>query len=235
VLVEAATGCYPYDATGGPVELMIQAGRGWRGEGGCWPGGRATLASVMWRPQTPHLAPPGPCSWNACHTLNQQLAQAESAAAAQAAAPSQPSAAPLFQQILHDEPPLPAPGSVSGALRDFVRCCLATDPKRRPSAEQLLSHPFVTGAAAGAAPPPPQQQPQQHTPEVAAELRRFMAVMADPLEKWVAGGGTRGEGPRWPASSRWPAEAACWLAPPSAPHRAPASSGASARARRPTP
>jgi serine/threonine protein kinase len=34
VLVEAATGRYPYDATGGPVELMIQVGaagwvRGW--------------------------------------------------------------------------------------------------------------------------------------------------------------------------------------------------------------
>ncbi|GBF99604.1 hypothetical protein Rsub_12068 [Raphidocelis subcapitata] len=79
--------------------------------------------------------------------------------------------------ILHDEPPLPAPGSVSDALRDFVRACLATDPKRRPSAEQLLAHPFVTGAAGGAA---PQQQP---TPEVAAELQRFMSVMADPLEK----------------------------------------------------
>ncbi|KAI8463291.1 MAG: kinase-like domain-containing protein [Monoraphidium minutum] len=100
VLLEAATGRYPYDANGGPVELMIQ--------------------------------------------------------------------------ILHDEAPLPPAGSCSEELRDFVRCCLATDPKRRPRAEQLLQHPFIVRHAAAAG---------QEAAAAAAEGKRFMACMLDPLER----------------------------------------------------
>jgi len=38
-------------------------------------------------------------------------------------------------------------GDVSAAA-DFIRVCLHLDPARRPSAEELLSHPWVVGADA---------------------------------------------------------------------------------------
>ena len=42
--------------------------------------------------------------------------------------------------------PLPAAGSCSEEFRDFVRQCMQKDPLRRPSAEGLLSHPFILKA-----------------------------------------------------------------------------------------
>lgn len=38
---------------------------------------------------------------------------------------------------------MPASGSISEDLRDFLRLCLHKDPLRRAHAEELLSHPFV--------------------------------------------------------------------------------------------
>ncbi|WP_344056151.1 serine/threonine-protein kinase, partial [Sphaerisporangium rubeum] len=54
----------------------------------------------------------------------------------------------VINRILHEPPDL---GPLDGPLRDLVAACLAKDPARRPTAEQVLSHlmgrPFV--------PPPP--------------------------------------------------------------------------------
>ncbi|KXZ47796.1 hypothetical protein GPECTOR_32g408 [Gonium pectorale] len=42
--------------------------------------------------------------------------------------------------------PLPFPGSVSPAARDFVRSCLSFEPAERPTVAQLLRHPWMRGA-----------------------------------------------------------------------------------------
>ena len=47
-------------------------------------------------------------------------------------------------QITSQEPPLPPKGKFSEDLRDFCQRCLQQDPNRRPTALQLMSHPFVT-------------------------------------------------------------------------------------------
>lgn len=78
-------------------------------------------------------------------------------------------------QVLQDEPPLPPAGTASEALRDFIRCCMATDPRQRPSAECLLQHPFITAHAP--APGAPAHDGG------AADVKRFMAVMLDPMQK----------------------------------------------------
>lgn len=89
---------------------------------------------------------------------------------------------PPPHQILHDEAPLPPSGSCSEELRDFIRCCLALDPKRRPRAEQLLQHPFISRHTAPLSPAPPGGGPPMHDAQ-SAEAKRFMACMLDPLEK----------------------------------------------------
>jgi serine/threonine protein kinase len=45
---------------------------------------------------------------------------------------------------MEEECPLPAEGACSPELRDFVAQCMRKDPWQRPSAEQLMQHPFVT-------------------------------------------------------------------------------------------
>jgi hypothetical protein len=45
--------------------------------------------------------------------------------------------------------PLPGQGAVSEELRDFIRLCMLKDPARRPTAEQLLQHPFITRVGDG--------------------------------------------------------------------------------------
>ena len=46
-------------------------------------------------------------------------------------------------QVVDEEVPLPAPGACSEEFREFVRQCMQKDPLQRPSAEGLLSHPFI--------------------------------------------------------------------------------------------
>jgi hypothetical protein len=107
-------------------------------------------------------------------------------------------------KILHDEPPLPPAGAASEELRDFVRCCLETDPRRRPNAEQLLGHHFVRkhapAAPPGGVPPdaagtgaPAVCMGAPAAADAAGEAKRFMACMVDPLEKCAKGG--KGWGP----------------------------------------
>eukprot|EP00884_Botryococcus_braunii_P017139 jgi/Botrbrau1/4108/Bobra.152_3s0056.1 len=69
VLVECAMGRYPYDAQGGPLQLMIQ--------------------------------------------------------------------------VIQDPAPTPPESEYSEEFRDFVRSCLHKDPFSRPTAEQLMKHPFI--------------------------------------------------------------------------------------------
>ncbi|GFR47820.1 hypothetical protein Agub_g9597 [Astrephomene gubernaculifera] len=47
------------------------------------------------------------------------------------------------------------PASVPPAARSFVLSALATDPRERPTAAQLMQHPWLQAAAAEAAPTPP--------------------------------------------------------------------------------
>lgn len=49
----------------------------------------------------------------------------------------------LLSQILNDPPP-ELPDTFSKDFRDFVLQCLNKEPEQRPSAEQLLSHQFIT-------------------------------------------------------------------------------------------
>ena len=44
---------------------------------------------------------------------------------------------------MEEECPLPPPGQCSPELRDFVAQCMRKDPWARPTAEQLMRHPFV--------------------------------------------------------------------------------------------
>jgi len=46
--------------------------------------------------------------------------------------------------ILTVEPPNLDPRRWSASLRDFVKVCLTKDPKQRPSASELLAHPFLS-------------------------------------------------------------------------------------------
>mmetsp|Transcript_10677 Transcript_10677/g.26537 ORF Transcript_10677/g.26537 Transcript_10677/m.26537 type:complete len:134 (-) Transcript_10677:1061-1462(-) len=49
----------------------------------------------------------------------------------------------LLSQIINDPPPQLPPASFSPEFRDFVSQCLCKEPELRPSAQQLLAHPFV--------------------------------------------------------------------------------------------
>ena len=48
----------------------------------------------------------------------------------------------LLSQILNDPPPQ-LPSDFSAEFRDFILQCLCKEPEQRPSAEQLLTHPFI--------------------------------------------------------------------------------------------
>jgi serine/threonine protein kinase len=51
-----------------------------------------------------------------------------------------PSISALFRIVQDDMPPLP---SASERCLDFLRACFARDPAQRPTAQVLLSHPFI--------------------------------------------------------------------------------------------
>lgn len=45
--------------------------------------------------------------------------------------------------IAQEHPPLPDPGQLSELGIDFIERCLAIDPSQRPSAEELMGHPWL--------------------------------------------------------------------------------------------
>ncbi|GAX73570.1 hypothetical protein CEUSTIGMA_g1021.t1 [Chlamydomonas eustigma] len=49
----------------------------------------------------------------------------------------------LMIQVMNEDVPLINASDFSPEFRDFVRLCLQKDPLKRPSAEQLLEHPFI--------------------------------------------------------------------------------------------
>ncbi|KFM24400.1 Mitogen-activated protein kinase kinase 2 [Auxenochlorella protothecoides] len=77
----------------------------------------------------------------------------------------------LMVQVMEEECPLPAPGAVSPACRSFLAACLARDPTKRASIEELLRHPWVAGSGA-------QGGVLQRT-AMAATLRQFMRCTHD--------------------------------------------------------
>lgn len=46
-------------------------------------------------------------------------------------------------QVVEEASPLPPADEFSAEFRDFVGQCLMKDPARRPTAEQLLHHPYI--------------------------------------------------------------------------------------------
>lgn len=50
----------------------------------------------------------------------------------------------ICSQVLNEDLPIPAGQEYSDDFRDFVTQCMQKNPFQRPSAEQLLSHPWVT-------------------------------------------------------------------------------------------
>ena len=58
----------------------------------------------------------------------------------------------LMIQLMDDECPLPPEGELSPELRDFVAQCMHKDPWQRPSAEQLMEHPFIAQVGAATTP-----------------------------------------------------------------------------------
>lgn len=69
----------------------------------------------------------------------------------------------LFQ-IGRGEPP-PVPDSLSTDARDFIFKCLQVNPNKRPTAAQLLNHPFVKR--------PPQTSSVPASPRATAYVREF--------------------------------------------------------------
>ncbi|XP_078438647.1 mitogen-activated protein kinase kinase 3 isoform X2 [Wolffia australiana] len=49
----------------------------------------------------------------------------------------------LMLQILYDPSPTPPKNSISPEFRSFIDACLQKDPDERPTADQLLAHPFI--------------------------------------------------------------------------------------------
>jgi len=46
-------------------------------------------------------------------------------------------------QVVEDPVPLPEEGQLSGEFCSFIEACMQKDPYKRPTAEGLLSHPFI--------------------------------------------------------------------------------------------
>ena len=159
-LLECATGRYPYDASGGPLQLMIQV---------------CTNPTAMSAAQAScHTAPPAPptepCQ-HACagHPKVSFLCDAECSVArispfpfplapqinvhspvshhcsySHLGLPDQASA--LLVQVVEDPVPVPDERRHSAEFASFVRDCMAKDPFARPCADALLSHPFILKA-----------------------------------------------------------------------------------------
>lgn len=72
----------------------------------------------------------------------------------------------LMIQVLNEESPVPPGGQFSEEFRDFVRLCMHKEPLKRPPAEQLLSHPYITKYA-----------------QDRVDLKSYMQCVFDPHDK----------------------------------------------------
>lgn len=132
MLVECLTGRYPFDASGGPMELIIHVSLTDKPDHHL-PGANTFLlrvwtCSVLWLPSS---------SRSRGRSLSQTTQRPT------------PCLLPcIIMQVLQDDVTLPPPGTISELCRDFLTLCLQRDPARRPPATALLTHPWVAQAAA---------------------------------------------------------------------------------------
>ena len=54
----------------------------------------------------------------------------------------------LMYHVANTNDPPPMPDTISDQLRSFLHLCFQRNPEQRPSAEELLAHPFVSSVAA---------------------------------------------------------------------------------------
>lgn len=81
----------------------------------------------------------------------------------------------LLYYVAHLETLPPLPGELSGEARSFVAACLEIDPALRPSAMELLQHPFVNLFDPNA-PPPPRSARVQSAPPTVDNFNRSQAA-----------------------------------------------------------
>ncbi|KAL4440368.1 hypothetical protein ABPG75_003369 [Micractinium tetrahymenae] len=112
----------------------------------------------------------------------------------------------LLFMIVRDDPPQLEGGQWSTDFKDFVWQCLRKDPKARPSALDLLEHPFVMGA---------DQPPAELAQRVAAFQQRRPSLLERQQQRLSGAGGYGTWGgatvPRWdfaPPAASTPAGAA---------------------------
>lgn len=72
----------------------------------------------------------------------------------------------LMIQVLNEECPVPPEREYSEEFRDFIRQCMQKDPFKRPTAERLLSHPYISKYASDR-----------------VDLRTYMQCVFDPHDK----------------------------------------------------
>ncbi|MEV4175757.1 serine/threonine-protein kinase [Nonomuraea sp. NPDC049709] len=131
----------------------------------------------------------------------------------------------IIQRVLHTEPDL---SRLTGPLRELVAACLAKDPARRPTAEQVIHHLLrqppadprqppadprrpsadlrQASAIAGSGPqqPPPPTGPQQQPPPPIGPP--IQPPIGPP--QWRPPGSGHPSGPQHPAGAPWPPPAA---------------------------
>ena len=52
----------------------------------------------------------------------------------------------IIMSVINSDPPTLSGSHFSKEFKNFVACCLQKDPSKRPSAEKLLSHKFISKA-----------------------------------------------------------------------------------------
>ncbi|TYZ64318.1 hypothetical protein PybrP1_007535 [[Pythium] brassicae (nom. inval.)] len=86
----------------------------------------------------------------------------------------------LLYYVAHLETLPPLPGELSDDARSFITACLEIDPVLRPSALELLQHPFVQAFDPIRSPPPPRSTRVQSAPPTADNFSRTQAVIRGP-------------------------------------------------------
>ena len=77
--------------------------------------------------------------------------------------------------IASSKAPPPLPDCLSPEGRDFLRKCMNRDARARPTAAELLEHPFASTQVPADYKPPPPEKPAAEAPAAAAAPIRFGA------------------------------------------------------------